>query len=47
MHRKMYRPCIRHITNWEANDPTDNSKTTGVEVLVHTGEISITVEQVI
>ena len=33
--------------NAAANDPKGNSKTTGVEVLVHTGETGITVEQAI
>ena len=33
--------------NAAANDPTGNGKTTGVEVLVHTGETGITVEQAI
>lgn len=33
--------------NAAANDPKGNGKTTGVEVLVHTGETGITVEQAI
>ena len=33
--------------NAAANDPQGNGKTTGVEVLVHTGETGITVEQAI
>lgn len=33
--------------NAAANDPTGNGRTTGVEVLVHTGESGITVEQAI